>query len=289
MANTTAIRRQIRESFNEFAYTSYPAGNVWYVSSVSGASGNVGTSPDYPMLDIATAHTAASAGDTIVLMRDHAETVTSLSITKASIRIIGTGIGTHMPQLTFAATDAQMVVSGANFYIEGVRFTVGIDAVVAAMSVTGVGFWMNKCIWDINNGTMGMVLGILTAATATEFKVTNSRFLGPATNSGTTVTACIKHEVGEDFEISDCYFTGKMTQAILNATALLRGLITRNNFVIATGTKAIAMHASSTPFITNNRINVSSGTAPIVCAAGFMAGNVYSAAAGVTAGTASTF
>jgi hypothetical protein len=74
-----------------------------------------------------------------------------------------------------------------------------------------------------------------------------------------------------------------MTQAILNATAVLRGLIDNNRFVVATGTVAITMHSSSTPFISNNRINVPSGTAPIVAAAGFVAGNVYSAAAGVTA------
>jgi hypothetical protein len=70
-----------------------------------------------------------------------------------------------------------------------------------------------------------------------------------------------------------------MTQSILNATTLLRGLIDNNRFVVATGTKAISVAAASTPFISNNRINVPSGTAPIVAAAGFVAGNIYSAAA----------
>ena len=69
-----------------------------------------------------------------------------------------------------------------------------------------------------------------------------------------------------------------MTQAILNATTVLRGLIDSNRFVISTGTLAISVAAASTPFITNNRINVPSGTAPITAAAGFVAGNVYSAA-----------
>jgi hypothetical protein len=117
---------------------------------------------------------------------------------------------------------------------------------------------------------------------------TNGRAVGPATNSGTTTTAQIKHEVGIDYVISNSYFTGKMTQSILNATTILGGLIDNNRFVVATGTVAITMAAASTPFISNNRMNVPSGTAPIVAAAGFVAGNVYSAAAGVTAGTAST-
>ena len=58
--------------------------------------------------------------------------------------------------------------------------------------------------------------------------------------------------------------------------------------VVGTGTKAISVAAASTPFISNNRINVPSGTTPIIAAAGFVAGNIYSAAAGVTAGTAVT-
>jgi hypothetical protein len=90
------------------------------------------------------------------------------------------------------------------------------------------------------------------------------------------------------YVIKDNYFAGKTTNAILNATTVLRGLID-NNRIVTTGTAAINMAAASTPFISNNRMNVASGTAPIVAAAGFMAGNVYSAAAGVTAGTAATF
>jgi hypothetical protein len=128
----------------------------------------------------------------------------------------------------------------------------------------------------------------LTAATATRFRVERCRFTGPAVNTGTTTTAQIKHEVGTDYVIKDNYFVGKTTNAILNATTVLRGLID-NNRIVTTGTAAINMAAASTPFITNNRMNVASGTAPIVAAAGFMAGNVYSAAAGVTAGAASTF
>ena len=75
-----------------------------------------------------------------------------------------------------------------------------------------------------------------------------------------------------------------MTQAILNVTGtVLRGLINANVFVIATGTKAISVAAASTPMISNNAINVPSGTAPVIAAAGFVANNSYSAAAGVTA------
>ena len=244
---------------------------------------------------IAAAATVATAnsGDTIVVLPGHTEAITGaagIAIATAGINIIGIGTGTDRPTISFTtAIAAQMTVTAANVSIQNIIFTAGFDAITAMISVTGAYVSFLDCEFNTNSGTVGAVLGILTAATATGLRVERCRFLGPATNAGTTTTAQIKHEVGVDYVIKDNYFTGKMTQAILNATTVLRGLIDNNRFVVATGTVAITMAAASTPFISNNRINVPSGTAPIVAAAGFMAGNAYSAAAGVTAGTAQTF
>jgi hypothetical protein len=272
-------------------------GRTFYVNSSSAlaSASNTGLDVQRPLTTIALALAlcTANVGDTIVCGPGHTESITAaaaLTINKAGVTIVGKGNGSLQPTLTWSAsTAAQVIVSAANVTWRGFKFDfTGIDAVVAAISVTGAGVAFEDCEFVTNSATTGVVLGILTAATATRFRVERCNFTGPATNSGTTTTACIKHEVGEDYIIRNNYFTGKMTQAILNATALLRGLIDSNRFVIATGTKAITMHASSTPFIVNNRMNVASGTAPITAAAGFVSGNNYSAAAGVTAGTAST-
>lgn len=249
----------------------------------------------FPTLNaaLADANVVASRGDVILLLPGYTQTISGAAgttISKAGLTIIGIGTGSLRPTITFdTAITAQAIISGANTLIKNVLFDfTGFDAITAAISVTAADVAFEDCEFTTNSGTIGVVLGILTAATATRFRVERCRFTGPATNSGTTTTAQIKHEVGVDYLIKDCYFTGKMTQAILNATTVLRGVIDSNRFVVATGTVAITMAAASTPFIVNNRINVPSGTAPIVAAAGFVAGNVYSAAAGVTAGTAST-
>ena len=270
-------------------------GSVLFVDSVAGLSTG-GLSPDTAAATLIQAQTLATASnnDVVYVAPGHAESVVGaagMTFSKAGVSYIGLGVGRNRPTITFStSTAAQIIVSGANILFKNIVFDfTGVDAIVAAISVTGADVAFEDCDFLTNSATAGVVLGILTAATATRFRVERCKFLGPAANSGTTTTACIKHEVGVDYLIRDCYFTGKMTQAILNATALLRGVIDRNRFVIATGTVAISVHASSTPFIVDNRINVPSGTAPIVAAAGFVAGNVYSAAAGVTAGTASTF
>lgn len=271
-----------------------PTGNELYCHT-DGTTTGPGFTPEnaYSTLITAMGGATASNGDVVYVLPGHTESVVGaagMTFSKAGVRYQGLGIGRNRPTITFSTdTAAQIIVSGANITFSNMVFDfTGIDAIVAAISVTGADVSFEDCEFITNSATAGVVLGILTAATAARLRIERCRFIGPATNSGTTTTACIKHEVGVDYIIKDCYFTGKMTQAILNATAVLRGLIDSNRFVIATGTVAITMHASSTPFIVNNRINVPSGTTPITAAAGFVAGNIYSAAAGVTAGTAAT-
>jgi hypothetical protein len=272
----------------------FTTGNALFVDSVNGGTSG-GFSPETALTTLIGAQTVAVAnnGDVVYVHPLHAESVigaAGMTFSKAGITYQGLGNGRNRPTITFStSTAAQIIVSGANTTFKNMVFDFsGVDQIVAAISVTAADVAFEDCEFIIDNGTnASVILGILTAATATRFRVERCRFLGTAAATS-TVTACIKHEVGVDYVIKDCYFEGKLTQAILNATTILRGLIDSNRFVIGTGSAAITMAAASTPFIVNNRINVASGTAPIVAAAGFVAGNVYSAAAGVTAGTAVT-
>lgn len=270
-------------------------GDVYYVDSSAGTSAGNGFSPETAFATISqgVAACTASKGDMVIVMPGHAETVTGdggVAIGVAGIKILGLGQGRNRPTITFTTNIAASCnVTAANVTIENIVFVCGIDAQTAMVNVSTADVKFLNCEFETNSGTVGTVVGILTAATATRLWVEGCLFKGPATNAGTTTTAQIDHEAGVDYIIRGNYFTGKCTQNITNGAAVLRGLIDNNRFVTYTGTKSINMHASSTPFISNNRFNVPSGTAPIVAAAGFVAGNVYSAAAGVTAGTASTF
>jgi len=272
-------------------------GNIWYVSSTTtGASNtNDGKTIQFPFATLNAAVTAATAnnGDVIVVMPKHSETIigaAGITVTKAGITIIGSGYGRQRPTFTFTtSTAASFDITAADTTVYNCVFVCGIDAQLAMANVTAADVSFFNCEFQTNSASVGTVAGILTAATATRLWVEACNFFGPATNSGTTTTAQIKHEVGVDFIIRNNMFTGKMTQAIVNVTTVLRGLVDNNRAVVATGTLFATFAAASTPFITNNRINVPSGTTPVTAAAGFVAGNVYSAVAGVTAGTASTF
>ena len=236
--------------------------------------------------------TTTSRGDIIFVLPGHTETITAaagIAINEIGISIIGLGNGTLRPTFTFTtAVAASFDITSANVKISNCIFTCGIDNQTAMVNVQANDATFEDCQFNTNSATIGAAIGILTGTAGARLNVRRCQFLGPAVNSGTTTTAQIDHEIGVDYTIEDCYFTGKCTQNITNGTTILRGEIRNNRFVTYTGTKCINMAAASTPFITNNRMNVPSGTAPIVAAAGFVAGNVYSAAAGVNAGTAST-
>lgn len=267
--------------------------NFAEISAMYGAGYPDGTPIVYPTIALALVKTVADRGDCILVANNHDETITTaggITVATNGVTLVGLGNGVDRPTITFTtAVAASFNITGSEVVIRNFQFINAIDAQTAMINVTGTDVSFQNCEIDTNSGTTGAILGILTGATSDRFTVTNSRFIGPATNTGTTTTAQIQYESAVDIQITNSYFTGKMTQSILNVTGtVLRGLIDNNRFVVATGTKAISVAAASTPFISNNRINVPSGTAPIIAAAGFVAGNIYSAAAGVTAGAAAT-
>lgn len=259
--------------------------NFAEISSMYGAGYPDGTPIVFPSIALAHAKTVADRGDAILIASNHDEPITTaggITISTNGVSLVGLGNGADRPTINFTtAVAASFNITGAEVLIKNVQFTNGIDAQTAMVNVTGTDAQFLNCEFDTNTGTTGAILGVLSGATADRMAFQNCRFLGPAINTGTTTTAQIQYESAVDILVQNCYFTGKMTQAILNVTGtVLRGLIDNNRFVVATGTKAISVAAASTPFITNNRINVPSGTAPIIAAAGFVAGNSYSAAAG---------
>lgn len=258
------------------------------IDAMYGSGYNDGVPMVYTTLALALANVVANRGDIIMLAPGHTETVIAadgipFSANAAGVQIIGLGTGSNIATITFTtAVAASVNVDVAGVTIKNVAFVCGIDAQTAMVNVTATDVTFLNCIFTTNTATVGAILGILTGATSDRLIVTGCRFLGAATNTGTTTTAQIQYEAAVDIQLIGNYHCGKMTQAILNVATVLRGIIENNRFVIGTGTKCIAVAAASTPFITNNRANVASGTTPIVAAAGFVAGNIYSAAAGVT-------
>ena len=278
-------------------------GDVYWCNNANTAnSSGGGVTCDAPVDTLIDAQTLCNAQTTLSTYSDmvfvgagHAETITGaagMTFSKPGVSYIGNGTGRLRPKITFStATTAQMIITG-----QGVSFTnfvfdfTGIDAIVAAISLQAADIQFTNCDFICNSATAGVVRGLYantSGSPADRLQLNNCKFYGPSTNSGTTTTAQVDIEYGTDVVIQNCYFEGKMTQAVLNATTILNAVLLNNQFVVYTGTVVATFAAGSVVTFGGLRCSVASGTTPIVAAAGRnIAPNSYVAAAGVTAATA---
>lgn len=103
----------------------YTSGSVWYVSSASGVdAGSIsGNDRIKPLATLAQAYTNASAGDTIVCLSGHAETLTAAqTFAKADLKLIGEGSGSNRPRFTRDGDVNMFDVTAAGFICVNIYF-----------------------------------------------------------------------------------------------------------------------------------------------------------------------
>lgn len=120
-------------------------GTYYFVDSNNGSDGNTGTDPSAALatVDAAVNKCTANAGDTIIALPGHAETVTAadgIDLDVAGVSVIGIGVGTQKPTITFTtATTADVEVAAANVEVTGFRFVCNIASQVAMVTVAATG------------------------------------------------------------------------------------------------------------------------------------------------------
>lgn len=245
----------------------------------------------YGTINAAVGACVPNRDDVIYVLPGHTETVssaTSLVLNKAGIRIQGMGEGSDRPTITLGtAITATIPVSAASVTIDNVIINMtGFDGITAGITPTATDFTLSNCFGITATATNQAVLGILTTAAANRMKLINNEFIG-TTDAGTA--AAVRVVGGNEHVIKGNRFYGAYTTtlgAIDNATtACLRVQITDNLIQNATALSTVAMtfQAGSTGVIANNRMQILSGTAPIVGAAMSWSGGNYYAATIATA------
>lgn len=93
----------------------YMSGTIWYVDSSTGDDTYTGTDRKFPFATLGAAVSAGSAGDMIVLLGTHDETLTAAVAVSAQTSIIGEGSssGTPTAQLTLNHATADMLTFSA--------------------------------------------------------------------------------------------------------------------------------------------------------------------------------
>ncbi len=167
-------------------------GTYWFVSSTTGSAGNPGDDISLPFARISSAITAASSGDVIVLLPNHAETIIAaggVTVNKVGLTVIGMGEGSARPTFTFGtSTAATFLISSASFCMYNVVGICAIDSLVTGFDVRAadctLGIPGKPIEWRDTSSTVEALRAVLTTAAADRLSV-NLVYLGfPAGNAG---------------------------------------------------------------------------------------------------------
>lgn len=274
------------------------AGNVFFVQSTHANKGDTvgrGRTPNQPFatIDYAVGNCAANQGDVIVVLPSHVETITAaagLDLDVAGITILGIGTGRSRPKIDFTtATTADLDVDAANIKIENIYFDLtSIDALAAPIDVNAADFVLSNCELETADTGGQCTLAILTDAAADRLTIENCIFHG-STDAGTA--AAIRIVGGNAHRIVGNSFQGNYTTtlgAIDNATTPCTNAIINKNRInnrTASSAKAMTFQATSTGQISENHMQILTGTAPIGGADMSWVGANYYAATIAVAGT----
>lgn len=262
-----------------------PFGATWYVDSVNGANTNGGRSKAGAFATLAYAFTRVAANDNIIVLPGHAESIISAALIAANVagvNVIGMGRGTARPTFTWSTVaGASMDVSAANITFYNLLFVAATEAteLTAMINVSAADVVFAKCEARFRNASGGAVLLILGTSGGDRMLVDGCRFTGTA-NANTV--ACIRTVAGQDDVIvRNTTILGNFTTSLgcIDNTGAALNLCVENCFFdnrTASSTVCVNAHASTTGHVSGCRMQILSGTAPIVGAAlSWVGGNYY--------------
>ena len=238
-------------------------GNVFFVSSVVGANGNKGKSPDKPFgdIDYAIGECTAGNGDVIYVLPGHSEDpIVSITADVAGISIIGLGTGGARPTITFGALAATFAISEDNVTVKNIIFDLGVVAatVTCPITITGDSAYVEGCETVVH--ATSQFTSHLTATDAQFVKIIGNKFmsLGAAgSTSGIVVDGC------DDMEIVGNWVHGHFGEHALDNTTpascdeILRAYIADNSIINVSSTAgdmAVELDGSSTGIFARNMI-----------------------------------
>jgi hypothetical protein len=120
------------------------AGDVYWVNSATGSDGNKGTRDrPFATIDYAIGRCTANNGDIIMVMPNHAETITGaggITADVAGITIVGLGTFNQRPRfLMDGATTVSFVISAADVTVQNLVFAAGHADIVTCFGITAAG------------------------------------------------------------------------------------------------------------------------------------------------------
>ena len=235
----------------------YPTSRSLYVRSTGPMDGDpkeiINGGDFYTSIAAALDHTRSNAGDQVIVLPGHAETISTADAwpnLKAGTNIVGWGQGNLRPSITWTAAAASVLFDRANCHISNFRFfmagsTSSVTALTVAAPITvsaaGCGFHGIDAQVGVDNDQL-VTKAITGTDGATELEITDTMFYGATTAECTTVLEILgSHNLRmENVHIQAATSSTTVGVMRLNATALLGGFVSGCTFI---NRKAASVHA----------------------------------------------
>ena len=245
---------------------------LWVGSGVTGAEDGTGfgRNPDAPFATLVYALTQAAAGDTIMVLPAHTETLSSasgaaiLTLALAGLRVIGLGGRTRKPAfLIDGHANNYVTITGADTLLENCRFKSGHADVAKGFNVAAAGVTFRGCNFAENTAAENFLVTIQTTAAGDDLLIEDNHFYGvtQATEGIELVGACNRVTIRNNF-ISGLFSVSAIS-AITNA-CLAQEIDNKRIYNATTAgddlAGAIDLVAASTGMVTNNLVYLGDDT-----------------------------
>jgi hypothetical protein len=235
-------------------------GNVFFVDSNNAVANdnNVGKNSKRPLatIDGAINKCTANKGDVIIVMPNHAESVTAaagIACDVAGITIIGLGSGEQRPTITFTtSTGADVDIDAADVTIKNILFKAGVDALTGPIDVNSTDFTLENCEMRDTTGFQ-TTQWIVATSQSDRMKIVGNKHVCPAAGpaSWIKITGGAEDVIIANNDDDSLYSTGNISNT---STALVRAKISGNRLVNrgTTATACIDLVSTATGTISDN-------------------------------------
>jgi hypothetical protein len=207
----------------------------------------------FATVDAAIGACTANAGDMIIVLPGHTETVTTTSIALdvAGVRVVGLGVGDLRPTFTFGAAAATIQVSAANISWENCRMVANFADVASAFTTAAAkGFKVINCDFLDTSSILNFLCCVTTSSTdnAADGLTFNGNYVyGLAATDGAVVSVLanlLRLQVCDN--IVDKAATNNAGHMITSSSKILGGVRILRNVLTVVG----ASNASAAIFFT---------------------------------------
>lgn len=193
--------------------------------------GNTGTDKEHPLASLAAAVAASSDNDVLVMLSGHEETIAAPLALLQGMTVVGAGLSGGLP--TVKLTNNQAAGSMFTVAADGVRIgniwfeeEAQSNSATAQIVVSGAGFQMVGCYWELNNFTTAA--GLRFNAGGNHARIQSTTFVSTATSAATRpVSALAVAGAITDLDLSGLVVSSGANGFSGNALAATAAVVTR--------------------------------------------------------------